>query len=411
VNRSRRFLFCCERYFPSVGGVQEVLRQVATRIAAAGDDVTVATGVWPGRPRDCVIDGVRVVSFDVSGNTVSGLSGAVAEYQSFLMTGGFDAVLIKAAQQWSFDASVPVLSRVPGRKVFIPCGFSGLEDPRYRDYYERMPGFLAHFDTLIFYSPTCSDYKFAVNHGFRNVGIVSNGADEREFGDLGDRDIRSRMAVPAGELLVLSVGSAIPAKGHWELIESFRRARLSGPATLVINANPPAAGLIGRALRTARRTIGGYPPLPLVAMRASSRGRRVLVTDLPRADVVSLFKAADLFVLASRVEYSPLVLFEAAAAGTPFLSTDVGNSREIAELTGGGRILQARLAGSSRRHRSTFSSALSVEIASVLSESSALAEMSASGRAKFLSGAFQWRTLALAYRSILLGSAPSCPGS
>ena len=49
--------------------------------------------------------------------------------------------------------------------------------------------------------------------------------------------------------------------------------------------------------------------------------------------------AADLFLLPSNVECSPLVLFEAAATKTPFLATEVGNVAEIARWTGGGEVL------------------------------------------------------------------------
>ena len=69
--------------------------------------------------------------------------------------------------------------------------------------------------------------------------------------------------------------------------------------------------------------------------------KRVVVTDLPRADLVQAYMNADLFVFASYVEYSPLVLFESAAAGTPFLSVPVGNAAEIASWTGGGVICPA----------------------------------------------------------------------
>ena len=31
-----RMLFCCEFYYPSVGGVAEVMRQIAERMAAGG---------------------------------------------------------------------------------------------------------------------------------------------------------------------------------------------------------------------------------------------------------------------------------------------------------------------------------------------------------------------------------------
>ncbi len=38
-----RLLFCCEYYHPSRGGVQEVMRQIAERMAAAGHEITVVT--------------------------------------------------------------------------------------------------------------------------------------------------------------------------------------------------------------------------------------------------------------------------------------------------------------------------------------------------------------------------------
>lgn len=394
-----------------MGGVQEVIRQIATRLVAAGDDVTVATGAWPGRPRDCMMDGVRVVSFDISGNAVTGMTGVIAEYQAFILNGRFDAILIKAAQQWSFDASLPVLGRVSSRKVFIPCGFSGLNDARYQEYYSNLPNYLRLFDTLIFYSAICEDYKYAVRHGFQNIKILTNGTDEREFNDLDTGDIRSRIGVSNGDVLILSVGSLIPGKGHWELLAAFRSAELPGPATLVINANSPGGGLVTRALQCVSRISKGYPPLPIATMCASRQGQRVVLTDLARPDLVSLFKAADLLVLASRVEYSPLVLFEAAAAGTPFLSTDVGNSREIAQLTGAGRILRARMSGTSRRERTAFASELSSELVSALSDDDALAQMAASGRATFLAGAFQWRSIVPMYRAILVGADPHSFGS
>jgi glycosyltransferase involved in cell wall biosynthesis len=61
--------------------------------------------------------------------------------------------------------------------------------------------------------------------------------------------------------------------------------------------------------------------------------------NLPRQDVVALFHAADLFLLPSNIECAPLVLYEAMAGGTPWMSTDVGNAAEIARATGAGVIL------------------------------------------------------------------------
>ena len=69
--------------------------------------------------------------------------------------------------------------------------------------------------------------------------------------------------------------------------------------------------------------------------------KRVLLLDPPRQEVIAAYQAADLFVFASRIEYSPLVLFEALASHTPFVSSDCGNAREIVEWSGGGWVVDS----------------------------------------------------------------------
>jgi glycosyltransferase involved in cell wall biosynthesis len=45
-----------------------------------------------------------------------------------------------------------------------------------------------------------------------------------------------------------------------------------------------------------------------------------------------------LFIFGSNIEYSPLVLYEALASSTPFISLACGNAQEIAAWSGGGII-------------------------------------------------------------------------
>ena len=117
-----KILFCCEFYSPSVGGVQEVVRQIGERLVARRHHVTVATTALSARTcRE--LRGVRIAEFAVSGNLANGMKGEVERYQQFVRSGAFDLVVIKAAQQWTFDALWPVLTQICGRKIFIPCGF------------------------------------------------------------------------------------------------------------------------------------------------------------------------------------------------------------------------------------------------------------------------------------------------
>jgi len=60
-----RILLACEFYYPSVGGVQEVMRQLAERLVARGHSVTVATTFLAER-RSREVNGVTLVEFKVS---------------------------------------------------------------------------------------------------------------------------------------------------------------------------------------------------------------------------------------------------------------------------------------------------------------------------------------------------------
>ena len=67
-----RILLACEFYYPSVGGVQEVMRQIAERLAARGHRVTVAT-TYVAERKSRELNGVTIVEFKVSGNAVRGM--------------------------------------------------------------------------------------------------------------------------------------------------------------------------------------------------------------------------------------------------------------------------------------------------------------------------------------------------
>src|SRR5579872_7313367 len=175
-----RLLFCCESYPPHRGGVQEVMRQIAERMAARGHDVTVATKRHPLRTSN-VVNGVKVRQFKAGGKLVDRLNGQIDEYREFVRTFDADSVLIMAAQQWSFDALCPVLDDIRARKVFIPCGFSGFYDPHFAQYFRELPEVLRKFDHLIFNAEKYRDIDFARSVGLTNFTVLPNGTSEADF--------------------------------------------------------------------------------------------------------------------------------------------------------------------------------------------------------------------------------------
>jgi L-malate glycosyltransferase len=320
---------CVEFYAPSVGGMQEVARQLSERMVAAGHRVTVLTSHLPERNSD-MIGGVRIQGFDVKGNAAQGLSGEVERYQQALRDGGFDVITFFAAQQWTTDAALPILSNLNAAKVFVPTGFSALRDPRYAAYYAQMPAWLAAMDLNVFLSWNYQDIDLARQHGIEALTVIPNGAAEEEFDIPLQHDVRAERGIPADGLLVVHVGGLTGSKGHEEAIRIFLSAGRTKGATLLMIGNG-----IQRLEQRFHQERGFLP----MRWKARLTGRRILFLELDRARTVSAMRQADLFLFPSRVECSPIVLFEAMAAGTPFLASNAGNAAEIATWSGSGWIL------------------------------------------------------------------------
>ena len=400
-----KFIFCCESYYPSIGGVQEVVRQIAERLVLKGHQVIVATGKSNKRNIREFINGVEVLSFSISGNMVKGIKGSFLNYQQFILTEKCDAIMVKAAQQWSFDALIPVLPMIKTRKVFIPCGFSNYYQAGYKHYYKQMSEWIHDFDVLIFYSKCYQDINFAIENGHRSIKLLTNGADEREFDGRPSHDFRRKFAISESEHLLLTVGSLNGAKGHWEVAKSFHLARLDRPATLILNANLPLRTVKGKIWQFFKETAKGRMPLSIMIDKINMTDfplKRIILTDLPRVDLVNAFKASDLFVFASHIEYSPLVLFEAIAAGTPFLSVPAGNAEEISLLTGGGVICPCPK--SKAGMLCPDPKALAQEMTFLLSDSARLKLLGLTGRQSFIEKGLTWASIVDQYEHILCGN-------
>ena len=321
-----KILHTVEFYHPSVGGAQEVVKQVSEHLVKRGHTVTVATTKLAERTSHTV-NGVQIEGFDIAGNAVGGFRGETARYQQFLIDSHFDLMMNYAAQQWATDLVFPLLDRLPYRKVLAPCGFSGLLNTQYAKYFEQLPNFMRQYDHLIFHSNIYRDIEFARKHSLGHCTVIPNGASEEEFNHV-DPTFRQRFRIPEDVPLLLTVGSHTGSKGHRLAIGAFRRARI-GQAILIIIGN----------------TLGGKGCLPDCRIRArwarlTSLGHKhVLLLNPPRPDVVAAYHAADLFVFGSNIECSPLVLFEAMASKTPFATVACGNAEEIVNWGHGGILL------------------------------------------------------------------------
>jgi L-malate glycosyltransferase len=324
-----KILHTVESYEPSNGGMQEVVKQISEHLVKQGHQVTVATSSHPDR-NSHTINGVTVSDFVISGNSVIGIKGDIESYQHFLLSSDFDIITNFAAQQWATDLMLPFLPEISAKKVFVPTGFSALNDPEYSEYFEKMKDWMRQYDMTLFQSDSYQDIEYARKHGITKIKIIPNGASAEEFLSPDEMDIRKDLGILKDQFLILHVGSHTGQKGHTEAIDIFSRSDLENATFIIVGS---VFSLFCYGSCKFKEFFFRLDP------QNRFRNRYLLIPSLNRKQIVELYKTADLFLFPSNIECSPIVLFECMASGTPFLTTDVGNAKEIIDWSGAGALL------------------------------------------------------------------------
>lgn len=305
-----RLVITVERYAPAIGGAERVVQRVAEGLAARGHSVHVMTG---GEQEDTELGGVQVHRLPVSGNQVRGISGEASLVPGLIERIKPDLVFNYAAQTWATDCCFELLERENRpRMVMAPCGFSGLGKARYAAYLASMPAILKSYDALIFPSEAYQDWEFAHQAGVERIFLVANGADPATA--TGEA-LRSQ--IPDGRIVV-TIGSHVLSKGH----RDFARA------TSILTRGRELTGVIVAPPRHGLDALRGCHLACKARARVSSSLR--VVDGSPPGVVPDALAAADLFMFTSRLESGPLVILEAMATGTPWVSLNVGHASELA---------------------------------------------------------------------------------
>jgi glycosyltransferase involved in cell wall biosynthesis len=148
------------------------------------------------------------------------------------------------------------------------------------------------------------------------VRVIIDGVERSVFSPGCQAEARQRLGLAPGVRRLLFVGNLAAVKGIDVLLAACRQLNAEiGPWHLHV--------------------IGDGPLRQALVRQAQSLGLAASVTfhgSVPHGDLPDWYRAADLFVLASRSEGVPNVLLESMACGLPFVASRVGGIPEIAPL-------------------------------------------------------------------------------
>lgn len=154
------------------------------------------------------------------------------------------------------------------------------------------------------------------------VTVLRNGVDLDAFRPADRTAARAALGLDGPTLL--SVGYLEERKGHALTIEAL--AELPGWRLLIIGTGPDLAAL------------------QALARRLGVEDRVRFLGQVPHAELPSYYTAADMLVLASKLEGWANVLLESMACGTPVLASPISGNPEVVQERAAGLIMPERSA-------------------------------------------------------------------
>jgi glycosyltransferase involved in cell wall biosynthesis len=162
---------------------------------------------------------------------------------------------------------------------------------------------------LITHSSITPDYKFCIDNNFP-VNVIPNGVDLSEFRE-NNVNFKEKYGIKNKRIL-LNIGNYFYGKGQEALSDIHDKLGGSIDDFVTISISSTVQY--------------NHEQLFLNKCKRKAHGANIkFLRDIPREDVVSAFRASDIFLFTSRKEVAPLVILECRAAKLPYVSMDVGD--------------------------------------------------------------------------------------
>lgn len=308
-----KIALCTNFFYPSVGGSQHVSKKLADYLTDCQHNVAVFTRRLPARK-----------SSNFKYNIIEYYPNDHKDFNKKLTGFNPDVVFIYSDV---FDFFRQIITETPKFRIIVaPCGSNWVYSNRaHSNIVYRNSSNISDF---ICHSIYDRDYKFCSSGILKNkCHIIPNGVDVEEF-DENKIDRASLLPNDYHKRWILNVSNFFPGKGQNHMIRILNSLPSHEPI-VYIQISTDTEFRIAEQLETQWKK--------LVSSQLNKNISVVYKKNIKRSETVAFFKQSNAFVLSSEKEVAPLTILESMAASTPWVSSDVGNTRELK----GGRYIAA----------------------------------------------------------------------
>ena len=292
VPAEKRVLIVCSHFWPSVGGLESRMGQMAAELAKAGYDVTVMTQPDPSRNTDRH-DGVKITSI--------GYSDLPAATRQTVASGEFGTCILVQDPLGSIIWGVERFTPPPQTRLLIQPiinedGYSRWKDKA--DFSDRLAAIMRSATAALVMTRSGPDTRFMQSAGVDATYLPNATVQVPAAGDF-----RKQFGIADDRFLILHVANLWAVKNHIGLIQALPKLPESWQLVM-----------IGHGTDT-----GAY--LEAVKAELARRPEILFIPGLPREWTSAAMQASDVIVLASLGEGSPLTILEAMSHQKPWLAT------------------------------------------------------------------------------------------
>lgn len=328
MSRNKVTLLTTWTYPPQSNGVSAVSQAHAEGLASLGNLVTVATGYDVRRTHTSVSKNPYILQFDIAGGARlgQGYTGKdILKYKEYIANFKGDAILFETWGSWNSELALETFLKNPAKKILISHGVSfngfGIRNwVKWLPYKLRLPKTWRAFDHVVFLYEKADkkrfyDKKMAEQHGFSNWSVIPNGTYPERF-TIDRMHFRSMYSIYEKKM-ILCVSNYDPMKNQEMALRAFFLANVKDAILIFIGSK-----INQYALKLQKMSLSFF----------KGENKVIFLEDLDEYTIRSAYSAADLFLCPSKTEIAPLVVLDAMASGTPFISMDVGC---VSEFPGG----------------------------------------------------------------------------
>lgn len=298
-----RILFVSHQIYPCYTGGTEIFNYYLARELAGEDNVTLFT--YCDRENEG-IDLVRVKhSRPARYITPMRLARYIIRHRRKI-----DVVFLSYSRSHWFEWSLfPVLKKLFGIRYVITIHGGGLTP--WKPFFLYDLSFRNAFRLIGISERICVEYRERTGLEVKYIPpLFPFRRSEKDR-----RAIKERYGIPAGAKVILYVGSFKELKSPVTLIEAFNRLErgfVTGENLYLVLA-------------------GDGPLRDELKTNAKYGDRTLFLGNVPREDMPDLYRIADLYVMTSQFEGTPLSLLEAIYNRVPVIGSDVGGINAIIE--------------------------------------------------------------------------------